>query len=99
NALCGNFLETAGITAVGTVHFLFELVSRKTNLLRVDDDDVIAAVQVRSELRFILANQYARHSRGYAAQHLSGGIYHNPLGTLRKCFRFAALWNICPHTR
>jgi len=82
---------------VGTVYLLFEFISRKTNLLRVDNDDMIAAIEEGSEIRLILANQHACHSRGYTAQYLARSIHHNPLRTLRQRFRFAALWNICPH--
>lgn len=65
------------------VYLLFELISRKTNLLRVDDYDVIATIQIGSEVRLVLADQHTRYRRGYAAQNLAGGIHHNPFWTLR----------------
>src|ERR1700758_78739 len=97
NAFCGNFLETTGITAVGAVHLVFELVSRKTNLVRVDHNNVVATIEVGSEIRLIFPNQDARNCCGNTAQNLAGSINHKPFRALRKRFSLAALWNIRPH--
>src|SRR5580704_8439172 len=97
NPLCGNFLETTGITAVGAVNLVFELVSRKTNLVRVDHNHVVATIEVGSESRLIFPNQHARYCCGNTAQHLAGSINHKPFRTLRQRLRLAALWNIRPH--
>ena len=83
---------------MGAVYLFFQLISRKTNLLRVDDHHMIAAIEVGSEVGLILPNQDACYPRGYAAQNLARGIDHKPLRTLRQRFRLAALWNICPHS-
>jgi len=80
-----------------TVDLVFELIPRKSNLLRVDHHHMIAAVQVGREVRFILPNQYARYHRGYATQNLVRRIDYNPFRPLRQRFRFAAFWNIRPH--
>src|SRR5260370_8700279 len=81
---------------MGAVYLFFQLISRKTNLLRVDHHHMIAAIEVGSEVGLILPNQDARYPRGYAAQNLARRIYHKPLGTLRQRCRLAALWHIFP---
>ena len=48
--------QTAGITGVGTVVLLLQLLAGEDGVLRVDDDDVVAAVNVRGIVGFELAS-------------------------------------------
>src|SRR2546428_4147142 len=83
---------------MGAVYLFFQLISRKTNLLRVDDHDMIAAIEEGSEVRLILPNQDARYPRAYTAQNPARRTDPRPLRTLRQPLRLASLWNICPHS-
>jgi len=49
--------------------FAFGLAAGQAHLLGVDDDDVVAAIDVRGEGRLVLAAQAHGDDRGEAAQH------------------------------
>src|SRR4029078_10494362 len=49
--------EPTGVTRMAVVHLLVKLVAGDLDLLRVDDDDEIAGVDVRGVFRLALAAQ------------------------------------------
>ncbi len=79
----GHFLEAAGVAGVLVVDLLTALVAGEADLLDVDDDDVVAAVDVRGEARLVLAAQddWRRSWRGGrrpAPRHRSGATSSRP---------------------
>ena len=55
------------------------LVAGDADLLRVDDDDVVASVHVRREFGFMLAAQALRHFGGQPAEDLVTRVQHVPI--------------------
>src|SRR6185437_16610671 len=53
----GLALDAAGMTGVPVEHFTLGLAAGEAHLLGVDDDDVVAAIDVRGEHRLVLAAQ------------------------------------------
>ena len=70
---------STGISSITNVFFRFPLVSGQNNLLRIDDNDIVAAVSVRREIRLVLAAKALCDLRGYAAQSLAFSINEQPL--------------------
>ena len=68
------------------INLLFELVAGEADLIGVDDDDVIAAIQIRRVIRLVLADQNSRHSRRHAAQYQSGSVHDKPSAALFDLF-------------
>ena len=79
------------------INFLFQLVSRHANLIGIDDDDVISAIQIRSVIRFILADQDARNARRHTAQNQSRGVHHKPSAALFDRFSVPPTGNVRTH--
>src|ERR1700733_4398836 len=63
------FRESAGIPGVTAIKFLFFFAPRETHLRRIDDDDVIAHVNVRRVAGLVLAHQNVSGLRSHAPQH------------------------------
>ena len=72
-------LQAAGVTGVGTVVLLLQLLAGEDGVLGVDDDDVIAAVNVRSVIGFQLAAQQIGGERSGLAHGLAGCVKDVPL--------------------
>jgi len=51
----GDFFKSTGVTAVASVQLLFKFAPAQLNLIGVDDDHVIAGVEVRRKRRFVLS--------------------------------------------
>jgi hypothetical protein len=64
---------------VPVVHLLVELVTGDADLLRVDDDDEVAGVDVRGVLRLVLAAQRVRDRGRQAPEGLPLGVDEVPL--------------------
>ena len=77
-----DFLQAAHPAGVGAVVLLIQLLAGEHGLLGVDDDDVVAAVGVGSELGLPLAPQQLSGQRGGLAQGLSGGAAESTLAGL-----------------
>src|SRR6266550_8176094 len=71
--------KPAGIAGVAVIHLVVELVSRHRDLLRADDDDEVARVDVVCELRLALAAQAIGDLRRKAAQGLALGVHDVPV--------------------
>ena len=72
-------LDAAGIASVVVVHLLVALAAGQDDLVGVDDDDVVAAVDMGGVRRLVLAAQTQRHNRGETTHDEPGGVDHNPL--------------------
>src|SRR5208282_5683160 len=90
-------LQPAGIPAVPVINLLLDLPAGQNDLGGVDHHHVVAAVNVRREFRFVLADQHARHARGQPSQDLSVGIHHEPVIALAQRLGLFARGNIRPH--
>src|SRR5436309_965525 len=72
-------LQPARITGVAVVPLLVELVPRDVDLLRVHDDDEVARVGMRRELRLALAAERVGDLGRETAQGLPLGVDEIPL--------------------
>ena len=82
---------TSRITGVADVLPLGKLLSGQTYFVCVEDDDVVTAVSVRSEVGFVFATEQKHYPACKTAEDLIGSINDNPLfrGVLfvdRQCF-------------
>ena len=60
-------LDAAGVTGVLVIDLVRQLLAGELDLVRVDDDDIVTAIDVRGERRLVLAAQNVRdHHRGTA---------------------------------
>ena len=80
-AIVAGLLETAGVTGVGAVVLLGELVAGENGVLRVDDDDEVTAVNVRRVVNLALAAQQVGGESGGLAQGLAGRVENVPLAS------------------
>src|ERR687887_2313460 len=87
-------LEAAGIAAVTVVRLALGLATGDAQLRSVDDNDVVACVDMRRELRLMLAAQARGDLNGEPAQHLVLGVDHEPA-----LLDFAGLGGIGFHAR
>ena len=81
-------LDTAWETGVTVVHFVACFVAGYTNLLSIDDDDVVAGINVRGVFRLVLATQTAGDFSGQTTQGLTSGVDDKPVAL--NCFRFCS---------
>ncbi|VVO41945.1 hypothetical protein PS704_05952 [Pseudomonas fluorescens] len=73
---------------MGVVDLVGGFSTGYTNLLGIDNDDVIAGVNVRSVLSFMLATQTARDFGGQTTQGLTCSVDDKPVALY--CFRFSS---------
>src|SRR4051812_3899349 len=66
----GLLLEALGIAAVAAVQLGLELATRHRDARGIEDDDVVARVEIRLVGRLVLALEDARDARGEAAERL-----------------------------
>jgi len=91
-------LQVADVAGEAVVHLVVQLGASDGNLLRVDHDDIIASVDVRSELGLMLAAQTAGDLGRQTTERLVRCINHEPialdafrLGAERFHFRIPSL--------
>ena len=72
------------------INFCLQLVAGEANLLRINDYDVIAAIEVRSEIGLVFSDQHSSNRRCQPPEHLPSGIYNHPVGALHQVFGFSA---------
>jgi hypothetical protein len=72
-------LDAAGIARVVVEHRLIRFVAGDAHLRGVDHDDVVAAVDMRCELRLVLAAQPVGDDNGKAAEHDALGVDQHPV--------------------
>jgi len=78
---------------VGAVELLVELLAGQNGLVRVDDDDEFAAVNVGREFRAMLAAENVGGGNGGLAEGLSGRVEDIPAA-----FNGFRLCHVCGHT-
>jgi hypothetical protein len=76
---------TAGITRVARVYFVGHLGTRQANLIGVDDDYVVPAIDVGRKVGFVFAANETRYLAGEPAKYFALCVNHNPL-FLRRFF-------------
>ncbi len=72
-------LDAARETGVRVVHFVSGFSTGDTNLLGIDNDDVVTGVNVRSVFRLVLATQTARDFGGQTTQGLASSVDDKPV--------------------
>ena len=72
-------LDAARVAAVAVHPLAIGLAGGQHDLLGVDDDDVVAGVEVGSEDRLVLAAQHAGDLGGHAPEHEAVGVDDVPL--------------------
>ena len=75
----GDFLDAARVTGVAVVDLLVQLAASELHLVGVQDDDEVAAVDVRGVVRTMLAAKTHGDERGETANNGVLGIDHDPL--------------------
>ena len=60
------------------VDFIGHLGTGQANLIGIDDDHVISAVNVRSEVGFVFAANQACDLAGQPTEHFTLSVNHNP---------------------
>ena len=68
----------AGITRVTDVHLVRHLLARKLHFVSVDDDDIVTAVNVRSEARLVLTAQDLGYLRSKPTHHRVRSVDQHP---------------------
>src|SRR5438309_3141028 len=79
--------QAARVPGVPRVFLARELGAADLDLGGVDDDDMVAGVQVRGERGLVLAAQDLGHAARQAAEHLVRGIDHKPIALQVRGFR------------
>ena len=69
---------TTGITGITQIYSVSPLLAGQDNLIGIENDDIVAAVNVRSEICLLLTAQQLSNLHGEAAQNLVLGINHDP---------------------
>src|SRR5690606_21789528 len=72
------FLDAAGITRVAIIDLVGHLLAGEADLLGVDDDDIVTAIDMRGEARLVLAAQDIGDERRDATNHQPVGIDQMP---------------------
>ena len=72
-------LDAADIAGVMVVDLLLALSAGQHDLVRIDDDDVVAVIDVRGEGRLVLAAQPHGDDGGEPADDQPVGVDHDPL--------------------
>ncbi len=73
------FVDTAGKTRVAEILFVLGFITRNLQFFNIDHDDEIAGINVRSELRLVLATQTAGNFGRQTAKHLVRRIDDEPI--------------------
>src|ERR1022692_2687523 len=75
----GDRVKATRVARVPVRALVLQLVAGECHLVRVDDDDEVTGVDVRSEDGLVLAPQQHRHMAGQAAEHYVSGVDDMPL--------------------
>ena len=69
---------TAGVTRVADVNLVGHFLAGEANLIGVDDDHVVSAVNVRGEVGFVFAANQGCNLAGQPTKHFALCVNHNP---------------------
>jgi len=88
--LQGFGLQVTDVAGEAMVLLVLQLLAGNSNLVGIDDDQVIAGVNMRGVNRLVLATQAASQLGGKTAQRLAGGVNEVPVALdglvlCRKC--------------
>ncbi len=72
-------LDPTGIAGVAIIDFVGELLAREPHLIRIDDDDIVTAINVRGVAWLVLAAQNVGDDRSHTAHDQTIGIDQMPL--------------------
>src|SRR5690606_30120179 len=75
----GALLDAAGMTGVPVVDLVGVLLAGECDLVGIDDDDVVAVVDMRGEGRLVLAAETVGDDGGETADDETLGVDHHPL--------------------
>ena len=70
---------TAGVTRVADVNLVGHFLAGEANLVGIDDDHVVSAVNVRGEVGFVFTPDHGGNLAGQTTQNLVFSIHNNPL--------------------
>ena len=87
----------AGITRMADILLVSHFVSSEPYLVRIDDDDIVSAVHVRSIARFVLTAKNESYSGSKTAEHQVGGIDNDPLFLDIASFERYCFVTLCVH--
>src|SRR5258708_30226024 len=107
NRARGALLDATDIAGVMAIDLVFALLAGQHDFFRVDDDDIVAVIDVRGVGRFVLAAQPHRHQACETADHETGGVDDDPFlldvsGRYREGFHgtaFPSEWRTPPFSR
>jgi hypothetical protein len=85
--LVGLALQTTGVPGVAVHHLLGRLALGEHDLVGVDDDDVVAGVDVRGEHRLVLATEHASDLGAETTEDEALGVDDVPSALDLTCFR------------
>ncbi|VXC74354.1 hypothetical protein SPHINGOAX6_40271 [Sphingomonas sp. AX6] len=74
NLVRGHFLQATDVTRVLVIDLVGALLAGEPNLVGVDDDDIVAAIDVRGEAGLVLAAQDVCDDRRCTTDHQAFGI-------------------------
>ena len=94
--LANHFLLTTGLTGMGAVHLLLQLLTGKLDLRRIHNDHVISHIHEGSKLRLVLTPQDRRHLRSQTTHRQTGSINNIPLSVNILCTGHICLHRTCP---
>src|SRR5262249_24365029 len=91
----GALFDAADVAGVVAIDLVLALPAGQHDFFRVDDDDIVAVIDMRRVGRFVLTAQPHRHQACEAADHEAGGVDDDPFlldvgGLRRKGFHGAA---------
>ena len=90
-----HFFKAADVAGVIAVILLFELLAGEDHLVAVDDDDMVAAVDVGGVFGLVLPFENSRHLRSKTSEHHIGGVDDVPLALHFAGFRHVRLIVVC----
>src|SRR6202012_5787770 len=73
------FAEAAGVAGIAAIELGVSLEPGQMNLLSVNNDDVVAGIDIRGVERAVLAAEHVGYGGGEAAERLAGGVDEVPL--------------------
>ncbi len=79
------------------INLLFQFIACQPYFIGINHNNVVATIQVGRVVRLILADQYSRNARSYAAHDQSRGVHHEPPAALLDFFGLPSPGNIRAH--
>ncbi len=74
-----NGFQTTDVTRVVVIHFVLCLITANAYFLRIDHNNIVASINMRSVLRLVLAAQTSGNLSGHTAQSFTFCINNKPV--------------------